>query len=99
MDGKLPQVLKDIPHDKEAVFRNPKSRNGMYWPAGGPANKLSSVKGAVMNAKVPIFFVIASAGIGAYFLGPYGVFCGIAIAILFSIKRKLMLGEKLKVGV
>ena len=62
-------------------------------------NKVSSILGLINAAKIPILVVLASAAIGAYFLGPYGLLCGLGVAILFRIKAKFMIGEKVKVGV
>ena len=70
MDGKLPEILKNIPHDEKAVFRNTKDRTGMKGHPGGPDSKASFFIGLIKEMSVPIFLVTASAGIGAYYFGP-----------------------------
>ena len=97
MDGRLPELLKGIPHTANAVFRNPKDKNGM-GKGPGPDNKLSFIKGLLKEMKFPILFVLSPAFIGVYYYGAYGLLFGVGAAALYRIKSKFMLGEKLKVG-
>lgn len=97
MDGKLPEVLKDIPHKRNAVFRNLKDKNGMGKSAGVD-HKLSFMKGFFIEMHMPILCVLIPTLVGYYFYGPYGLLFGVVAAVLYKIKSKLLLGEKLKVG-
>jgi len=67
---------------------------------GGPGidNKFSFFKGLLNEFKLPIILVTASASIGAYYHGAWGLLSGVVVGALMT-KTKYMLGEKLKVGV
>lgn len=69
--------------------------------AKGPGidNKLSFFKGLLNEFKFQIIFVTVSAGVGAYYLGAWGLLCGVGAGALLKIKSKFKLGEKLRVGV
>lgn len=68
---------------------------------GGPgiANKKSFVLGLLKEFRVPLTLIGGSAAAGAYFLGPYGLLCGVGMGLLIKIKSKFMIGESIKVGI